>query len=170
MSGAQSDIYVRDLEAISNQERALELPFFDEEFAWRLGSWLRMAATAHAYPVAIDVRRSNQRLFSVCMPGAVPDNLRWIERKSNTALHFHRSSYAVGLSLQQAGSTLAQKYALPESRYCVHGGAFPLRLTQGGVVGSVCSSGLPQRMDHGLVVEALCYLLEIDAKPLRLPP
>ncbi len=168
MSDNPTDLYRRDLERIAEQEAKLVLPDFDEEFAWRLGSWLRDTARTHSYPIAIDVRRTQQRLFSTCLPGTVPDNLRWIERKSNTVLHFHRSSYAVGLSLKQSGQTLADRYALADADYCTHGGAFPLRLARGGFIGCVCVSGLPQRADHGLVVDSLCAMLGLHPEPLRL--
>ena len=39
-----------------------------------------------------------------------------------------------------------------------------------GIVGSVTVSGLPQRDDHNLVVEALCALLGKDFAALRLGP
>jgi uncharacterized protein (UPF0303 family) len=52
--------------------------------------------------------------------------------------------------------------------YATHGGSFPLTVEDAGVVGSVTVSGLPQRADHELVVEALCELLERDYTELRL--
>jgi uncharacterized protein (UPF0303 family) len=83
--------------------------------------------------------------------------------------HFRRSSYAVGLGMQQAGSTLAEKHGLSVSEYASHGGAFPLTVTGAGVIGSVTVSGLPQRADHELVVEALCAHLGQDYSKLALP-
>jgi uncharacterized protein (UPF0303 family) len=39
-----------------------------------------------------------------------------------------------------------------------------------GVIGSVTVSGLPQRDDHNLAVEALCTMLRRDFAELRLEP
>jgi uncharacterized protein (UPF0303 family) len=52
--------------------------------------------------------------------------------------------------------------------YATHGGSFPLNVAGAGIVGSVTVSGLPQRADHELVVEALCALLGRDYAQLRL--
>jgi len=81
---------------------------------------------------------------------------------------FHRSSYAIGLVLQQTNTSLAAKYDLPAAEYAAHGGSFPLRAAGAGVVGCVTVSGLPQRADHELVVEALCGLLGREYQRLAL--
>jgi uncharacterized protein (UPF0303 family) len=59
---------------------------------------------------------------------------------------------------------------LPISDYASHGGSFPLAVKGAGIVGSVTVSGLPQRADHELVVEALCALLGKDYASLKLGP
>ena len=99
---------------------------------------------------------------------ATPDNVDWARRKGNTVAHFRRSSYAIGLKMQQAGSTLADKHGLPVTEYASHGGAFPLTVAGAGVIGSITVSGLPQRADHELVVEALCAHLGHDYSKLAL--
>ena len=59
---------------------------------------------------------------------------------------------------------------LPISDYATHGGSFPLTVRGAGIVGSVTVSGLPQRADHELVVEALCGILGHDYAELKLGP
>jgi uncharacterized protein (UPF0303 family) len=81
---------------------------------------------------------------------------------------FHRSSYAVGLKLKASNDTLTGQQGLPLGDFATHGGSFPLTVEGAGVVGSVTVSGLPQRADHELVVEALCGLLGRDYAELRL--
>jgi uncharacterized protein (UPF0303 family) len=158
----------RDIEVIITQERELVLPEFDEEIAWKLGLRLREVAASRLLPVVIEVRRFGQPLFYSALVGSVPDNADWVRRKGNVVARFHRSSYAIGLVLQQTNTTLAAKYELPVAEYAAHGGSFPLRTAGAGVVGCVTVSGLPQRADHELVVEALCGLLGRDYQRLAL--
>lgn len=148
-----------DLQSIAVQEKTLVFPQFDAARAWALGSQLRELALARGHAVAIDVRTFGQPLFFALLDGATPDYVDWARRKGNVVAHFRRSSYAVGLRMQQAGATLADKHGLPVAEYASHGGAFPLAVAGAGVIGSVTVSGLPQRGDHELVVEALCAQL-----------
>ena len=148
-----------DLQAIAHQEHTLVFPQFHAEQAWQVGSQLREMALARDAAIVIDVRTFGRRLFYAALDGTTPDNARWVERKSRTVEHFRRSSYAMGLTLQQAGMTLAEKFSLDPAEFATHGGAFPVRVTGVGVIGSVTVSGLPQRDDHQMVVEALCAVL-----------
>jgi uncharacterized protein (UPF0303 family) len=159
----------RDLEMIAKQERELVFPEFDEETAWKLGSRLRELALARRFPVAIEIKRFGQPLFYGALGGSTPDNAEWVRRKGNIVMRFHRSSYAIGLELKRTNSTLAEKFELPSADYASHGGSFPLKVAGAGVIGSVTVSGLPQRADHELVVEALCGLLGRDGLDFALP-
>jgi uncharacterized protein (UPF0303 family) len=159
---------VHDLQSIVTQENALVFPLFDADRAWQLGAYLHELANARGLAVAIDIRTFGQPLFFNLLPGATPDNVDWARRKGNAVAHFRRSSYAIGLRMQQAGSTLAEKHGLPLNEYASHGGAFPLTVAGAGVIGSVTVSGLPQRSDHELVVEALCAHLGQDYSKLAL--
>lgn len=158
----------RDIEVIATQERELVLPEFDEDIAWKLGLRLREFASSRLLPVVIDVRRFGQPLFYSALNGSIPDNAEWVRRKGNVVARFHRSSYAIGLVLQQTNTTLTAKYDLPAAEYAAHGGSFPLRVAGAGVLGCVTVSGLPQRADHELVVEALCGLLGREYQRLAL--
>lgn len=115
--------------------------------------------------VAIDVRRFGQPLFYAALAGTSPDNAEWVRRKGNLVARFHRSSYAVGLEM---GAILFEKYGLPIADYAAHGGSFPIRVHGVGAIGSITVSGLPQRADHELVVEALCAELGKDYAKLAL--
>jgi uncharacterized protein (UPF0303 family) len=153
------------LTAISNK---LIWPKFDFELAWQIGARLRELGIARRCPIVVDVRYFGQPLFYSALPGSVPDNADWIRRKSNTVARFHRSSYRVGLTLKQAETTLLDRYALASADFSSHGGAFPVNVKDIGVIGSVAVSGLPQRDDHELVVEAICLALNRDYASLAL--
>jgi uncharacterized protein (UPF0303 family) len=159
-----------DLEKIATQERELRLPRLDAQLAWELGTRIRAMATERGLVLVVDVRRFGQPLFYAALDGTTPDNVEWVRRKINVVTRFHRSSYAVGLKLKTDGTTLLDRYGLAVADYAAAGGGFPLIVENAGIVGSVTVSGLPQRDDHNLVVEALCALLGRDFAALRLDP
>lgn len=157
-----------DLERVALQERELRLQRLDARVAWELGSGLKALMETRGLAMVIDVRRFGQPLFYAALEGTTPDNAEWVRRKSNVVARFHRSSYAVGLNLKLNNATLLEKYGLATVDYAAHGGSFPLSVAGAGIVGSVTVSGLPQRSDHELVVEALCGLLGQNYEDLRL--
>jgi uncharacterized protein (UPF0303 family) len=161
--------WTEDLERIALQERELVLPCLDEQFAWELGSRLRAMAAERRLSIVIDVRRFDRPLFYAAMEGTTPDNVHWVRRKNNVVARFYSSSYAIGLKEKLKKETLAETQGLPLADYATHGGCFPLTVAGAGIVGSVTVSGLPQRSDHELVIEALCFLLGKDYESLRLP-
>jgi len=148
-----------DLQRIAQQERELQLSRLDAQTAWELGSRLRAMAAERGLPVVIDVRRFGQPLFYAAMDGTTPDNVDWVRRKSNVVARFHSSSYVSGLKEKPKNESLIESQGLSLADYATHGGSFPLAVAGAGVVGSVTVSGLPQRADHELVIEALCAML-----------
>jgi uncharacterized protein (UPF0303 family) len=161
-----------DLAAIARQETELHFSTFDHDTAWRLGQSLRELAVSRSQSLVIDIRRfgqPHQPLFYTALAGTTPDNSRWVQRKSNVVARFHRSSYAIGLALEQSNRTFSERYNLPDADYAAHGGSFPIHITGTGIIGSITVSGLPQREDHNLVVEALCLELKHELDSVRLP-
>ncbi len=161
-----------DIKLIQRQEAEVRLPRFDYDAAWKLGNLLRDLAISRSQNIVIDIRRfahPDQQLFYTALAGTTPDNARWVQRKINVVARFHRSSYQVGRYLEQVGKTFSERYNLPEADYAAHGGSFPLHIDGAGIIGAITVSGLPQRDDHNLVVEALCLHLGKDYGSLRLP-
>lgn len=161
-----------DLAALVLQESTLTLPAFTPDTAWQIGTALRDLAIARRHGIVIDVRRfgsPHQPLFYCALAGTSPDNARWIERKNNVVARFHKSSYHIGRLLEQSGLSFQARYGLPEENYAPHGGCFPIHVAGAGIVGAVSVSGLHQRDDHNLVVEALCLVTGRDPAALRLP-
>jgi hypothetical protein len=83
----------------------------------------------------------------------------------------HRGEFlALRLRFRVVGliDPLLNRYGLAVSDYAGHGGCFPLRVVQAGVVGSVTVSGLAERADHELAVEGICAELGLSYDGLRL--
>jgi uncharacterized protein (UPF0303 family) len=162
-----------DIAAVARQEKEIILPAFDNNTAWRIGNILRDLAGSRNQNIVADVRRfgsPHQQLFYTAFPGTTPDNQRWVARKIAVVARFHRSSYSLGLYLQQNNLSFGTRYNLPEEDYAAHGGCFPIIVANAGIIGAVTVSGLAQREDHNLVVEALCIEAKLDHDSLKLAP
>lgn len=157
-----------DLEHVALQERELQFVRLDARAVWDLGVSLRGMAEDRGLPVVIDIRRFGQPLFYTALPGSTPDNPEWVRRKTNVVARFHRSSYGVLLDMKLRNETLLHECGLPVADFVEAGGGFPLTVAGVGVIGSVTISGLPDRDDHELVVEALCAATGHDYARIRL--
>lgn len=155
-SGIDPHALIARLEA---QEERLVFGRFDNDDAWRLGCAMVAEARERSLPVTIDIRRHGHQLFHAALPGTAPDNDRWIERKINVVDRFCASSYLVGRRLAAAGAELDSSRGVAPEDYAVHGGSFPIRVRDVGVIGTVTVSGLPQADDHAFVTEILTIFL-----------
>jgi len=119
--------------------------------------------------VTIEVRLGGETVFLHAMRGTSPANADWARRKRNVVELLHQPSYAVGLVAERDGESVLELMGLPDRDVASHGGSFPLVVDGVGCVGVVTVSGLPQREDHELVVDALADLCGIDLGDVRLP-
>lgn len=143
------------LDQIVQEEGELILERFTEEDAWELGCLLVEEARKREARVAVDIRRPAQILFHAALAGATPDNDEWIRRKSNVVFRFGKASFAVGISLALADTTIEKKSFVSPLDYSPHGGAFPIRVANCGLVACATVSGLPQEEDHALVTACI---------------
>ncbi len=157
-----------DLRRIALQEQQLQFDRFDLGTAWKLGATLRRMAAERKLGCVIDITLFSMQVFYAALDGATPDNPNWVRRKRNTVFRLFKSSYATGLSLLKQQTNLQAKLGLPDAEFAAHGGSFPIVVKGTGCIGAVTVSGLPQREDHNLVVEALAELLGADHDPLKL--
>lgn len=157
-----------DIHCIELQEQKLQFLAFDSAAAWEIGLYLRQRGEAAGMGIVVDIGLWSLPLLSFALPGATFSNYDWVRRKRAVVKHFHCSSYLMGRRLARDGKTLADQGDLPERDFAVHGGSFPITLKGTGCVGAVTVSGLPQRDDHELVVEALASALKMDLASLAL--
>lgn len=145
----------RDILRLAEQEERLRFKRFDREAAWELGCRIRALCQSRGVSLAIEVRLARQSIFWCSMPGTSGVNENWVRRKRNTVELFERSSYAVGRELERDAETLEARMSVSTREFASFGGGFPILLAGVGCVGSVTVSGIPQRQDHALVIEAL---------------
>ena len=157
-----------DLDRIEEQQRRLRPSAFDEDTAWQLGNDLRRRAVDRGAPVTIEVRLAGETVFLHAMRGTTPANADWARRKRNVVELLHRPSYALGLEAERNGRSELELMGLADRVVADHGGSFPIVVDGVGCVGVVTVSGLPQREDHELVVEALADLCDVNLDDVRL--
>ena len=144
------------------QEAQLQLPAFDLDAAWQLGQQLHRLATAVQAPAMLEIHAYGRVAFSAALPGSSADNDDWVRRKRNTVLRFGHSSMYLGEYNRSKGREFETQPHIDARKYAAHGGSFPLRLSNGELIGALTLSGLPQWDDHRLVVEALQTWLAAD--------
>jgi len=147
-----------DLKKIKEQEASLHLDRFDAKTIWRLGTLAHELAVERGHSIAIEIRRGNMPAFLATSDATTANNMDWVRKKANSTLFFERSTYALGLDFKQRGITVTSRYGLSQSDYATDGGCFPIRVTNVGLVGCLTISGLDQRADHELAIEAICKL------------
>nr|WP_324258082.1 heme-degrading domain-containing protein [Cellvibrio fontiphilus] len=143
------------LSTLLDQEAELQLRYFNNSTAWELGSLIKAAADQNAAPIAIEIYGFEQVLFSYFMPGTNKDNQDWINRKRQSVMRFGHSSYYTGQYNLAKNRNFETIPHLDPKQYCAHGGAFPLRIKNSGLIGAATVSGLAQEMDHQMVIDAL---------------
>ncbi len=156
-----------DLERIGEQMRRLRFAAFDEIDAWELGSDLRRRAVERDAAITIEIRIAGSTVFLHAMPGTAPANADWARRKRNVVELLHRPSYEVGLEAKRDGQSVLEQMGRPAHEVACHGGSFPILVEGIGCIGAVTVSGLPQREDHELVVEALAARCGIELGDVR---
>lgn len=159
-----------DLQRIARQEELLQFDQFDATTALDIGLRLKALIESRGHQAAIDIQLHGQPLFFYAMPGSTPSNVDWLRRKRNTVARFHKSSYAQGLSMQLKQENFMDRFGLSTADYVGAGGGFPLRVRGVGCIGYIGVSGLPQRDDHGVIVEVLAAVLGLPLEDLALPP
>ncbi len=148
-----------DIAKIAQQEKVLVFDRFDEAAAFAIGAAIRERSLAENLPIVIDIQTWDRPLFYAAMPGSTGANTDWARRKRNTVRRFHRSTYRLVLEKARPDRTFPPGEGLASADYVLAGGGFPIAVKGAGVIGVVAVSGLPERQDHAVVVDALCHLL-----------
>ncbi|CEP15971.1 hypothetical protein [Parasitella parasitica] len=150
-----SDSIKELVKTISEQEEKCQFTSFTSEDALGLGLALLENVKPFKKSVVIDIALNGHQLFHYAMNGTSKDNDEWVRRKNNTVNRFGHSSFYIGRYIASQGKTIEEKYFVSEKDYATHGGAFPLKIKNVGVVGTITVSGLAQEDDHNLVANTI---------------
>jgi uncharacterized protein (UPF0303 family) len=144
-----------DIERIKAQEEGLVFHAFSELDACAIGNAIRDRAVRETMPIVVDIRFWNRPLFYAALPGSSAGNPDWVRRKAATVQRFSKSSFRVLLE-QKGERVLPLQWGLENRDYALSGGGFPIHARGFGVIGAITVSGLHERRDHAIVVDAIC--------------
>jgi uncharacterized protein (UPF0303 family) len=140
---------------VVEQQQELVFDSFGIGDGVQLGLRMLELATERSLPIMLSVTLGAHSVFRVALPGSVPDYEHWLVRKSGAVLRFGVPSYLVQLRHESTGERFEHRPDVDHSSIAAHGGSFPITVRGVGIVGTVSVSGLSQRDDHLLAVEAI---------------
>ena len=159
-----------DIERIIRQERELVFPRFDEAVAFSLGMRVRERGLRDGLGLVCDVRTWERPLFYTALPRTTGDNRHWVRRKANLVQRVAKSSYRVVLENKSGVDHFLPRRGLDDADFVMAGGGFPIRVANAGMIGCITISGLHERDDHAVAVQALCEELGLETAAFALPP
>lgn len=156
----------RAQEIVMEQEEKLVFESFDEDDAWKLGSFIVDEMKAQGVSLAVSIRKLNGRIvFQYSPKGTAMANAVWMGKKFNMVRHLEQSSLLTAISLGMNGSSLAdEKINAEECVAC--GGGFPIRVKGCGTVMALIVSALPHISDHEFIVGCLSKYLGVEVPRL----
>ena len=152
-----------DIEKIDHQEKTLVFAAFSEKDALEIGLSIVRALESSGQTGLVDVSLWDRQVFAYSIAGAKADNAEWVRRKINVVKRFQVSSYRMALEMLDDGKVFDAARGTDPLDYAAAGGAFPIRLKSGPVIGAITLSGLPMREDHQYVVNAIATHIGFEA-------
>ncbi len=143
------------------EEELLQFTSFSYDDALRLGLAIKELAEKKYAPVAIEIEINGLVIFHFSMTGSNGRNCMWVKRKANMVRASQVSSLHGMQQREAEGKDMLKDWGLDPEEYAAIGGGFPIRLKGTGIIGAIAVSGLPHRLDHQLIVEALAGYLGI---------
>lgn len=159
-----------DIALIKRQETELVFAEFNELVAHALGERIRERALRECLVIVADIRTFDRQLYFMSLPGTTADNAEWVRRKSNLVRRVQKSSYRAVLENKTDADHFLPRRGLDNADFVLAGGGFPLRVKGAGVIGCITVSGLHERDDHQVAVDAVCEQLGVDKTSYTLPP
>jgi len=105
--------------------------------------------------IAVQVERLNHIIFLYVDDNLSADKHNWLRRKANVTKHFEESSLSIKYDLVNGNMNLAKTFALDEKEYLAKGGSIPIFVKNAGMIAVVTVSGLHDKEDHEIIIDAL---------------
>ena len=137
------------------QEAKYQFDSISHEDVWRLGHILVELGNAQEKPVAVEVQVNGLTMFSFYPDGTSPYYQYVLKKKHTTVNLMNKSSLRFWAENQISGLDPEKDMFLDGTKMQFRGGAFPIRLKGGCVVGSIAVSGMAHTDDHALIIAAL---------------
>jgi uncharacterized protein (UPF0303 family) len=153
------------LVVLQMQEEVLQFSHFTNEDAWEVGNAIVAEGKRRGLSASVKIRLNNGlTVFQYAADDLNLDGESWMDRKMNLVRRLERSSLAVYMMLKKDEESLSD-LCLDSREYAAAGGAFPIRVEEVGVIGSIAVSGLDQVSEHDLIIRALGRYLHVDEVP-----
>ncbi len=159
-----------DLAIVAAQEAQLVFDRFNDDMAYDIGSRIREYGKSFDKGMVAGVFSWDRTMFWAATAGSTSANWSWATRKVGLVKAMFKSSYRVVLERGDKPRLLEPQWGMDSTQYALAGGAFPIRVRGVGIIGAAAVSGLHERDDHQLAVNAICDFLGVDKKALTLPP
>ena len=140
------------LDKLLAEDHAFLFDSFDQATAWRVGSAAVDIITERRLAMAVRILIGEYEVFKATVGGVLQDTDPWLEGKAMTVRRFDQASLLVRLRAEAEPELLE---GLDLDVYRTHGGAVPIRVAGIGTIGSIATSGAPDRTDHAVATEAL---------------
>lgn len=152
----------RHLPELAREEKSYTFAHFTCEHAWVIGNILRNALRTASIPALIHISIAQQTLFHApSLPGTMPDDETWLQRKRNTVLRWGHSTWYMSCQFDGDYKQFAEHHAMSGdewSKYTIEGGGYPV-FVKGveGVVGAIVVVGADTEgvQAHGVIVRAI---------------
>lgn len=141
---------VDDLE----REPVLDLASFTNDDGVDLGLAAVEVIDERGLNLAVRVVLRGDIVFQAKLGSSGPDNDSWLAGKHAVVQRFGEPSLLVRRRHEEAGTPFEELPGIDHDALKAHGGSIPIKV-DGGVVGSITTSGEPDVVDHATSAEAV---------------
>lgn len=155
------------LEILRQQEEALRLDRLSSDDALGIANeMIHLAKEKYRHAIAIRIISGGMTVYSHLMDGVSHYNDWWMDKKLNVCRMTGKSSLRTLVEVGEGVVPMEPEFENEDS-HALCGGGFPIRRTDGRLLGWVLCSGMKHYDDHQLIVDALCAFSGRSVAPIH---